>query len=168
MLIGSTIFWNTPQLFAAGASALTANVPALAPVAAAVVTLRGLGVGFNPGVCVACTTAVFKIVALCFFIGRLMSSGRLPRETPVVLSKLAFNVLLPTYMCTRVAATLNSTPLTLSLAALPVSAVMFVLLGGAVGTALTAAAAAIPGLYRKVWHSLDVPAVGRRSRRTSG
>ena len=38
----------------------------------------------------------------------------------MVLSKLAFNVLLPAYMCTRVAATLNSTPLTLSLAALPV------------------------------------------------
>ena len=92
-----------------------------------------LGVGFNPRVAVACTTATFKIVALCLIIGRLMRSNTLPRETPVVLSKLAFNVLLPAYMCTRVAATLHSTPLTLSLAALPVSAVLFVVLGGACG-----------------------------------
>jgi hypothetical protein len=33
-------------------------------------------------------------------------------------------VLLPSYLMTRVAATLHSTPLTLSLAALPVSAVL--------------------------------------------
>jgi hypothetical protein len=32
------------------------------------------------------------VVALCVVIGSLMRAGRLPRETPVVLSKLAFNV----------------------------------------------------------------------------
>jgi len=60
-------------------------------------TLQGLGVGFNAGVCAACTKATFKVVALCVVIGSLMRAGRLPRETPVVLSKLAFNVRLATY-----------------------------------------------------------------------
>ena len=75
-----------------------------------------------------------------------MRGGALPRETPVVLSKLAFNVLLPAYMCTRVALTLDATPLTLGLATLPLSAVAQVVVGGAVGAAFTAAANLVPQL----------------------
>ena len=97
--------------------------------------LRALGVGFNPGVAAACTTATFKVILLCVVVGRLMRGGALPRETPVVLSKLAFNVLLPTYMCTRVAQTLDATPLTLGWRVLPVSAVAQVVVGGTVGAA---------------------------------
>ena len=47
---------------------------------------------------------------------RCFQSQRTVRPSSEVLSKLAFNVLLPSYLMTRVAATLNSTPLTLSLA----------------------------------------------------
>ena len=115
----AVLVWNLPQALVGGGffHALASYVPALAPIAHAIGKFAHLGVGFNPRVAIACTTATFKIVALCVIIGRLMRSNTLPRETPVVLSKLAFNVLLPAYMCTRVAATLNSTPLTLSLAA---------------------------------------------------
>ena len=158
-LVGSVLIWNVPKCVAHLGGFLANAFPGLGPVVAAVKALRGMGVGFNPGVCAACTTATFKIVALCVVVGRLMRAGKLPRDTPVVLSKLAFNLLLPTYMCTRVAATLNSTPLTLSLAALPVSAVLFVLLGGALGAVIVKTAAAVPGWYKqKRWHPTESPA----------
>ena len=101
--------WNLPQMVSGTGffHLIAERVPALEPIASAVGKFAHLGVGFNPGVAAACTTATFKIVALCFIIGNLMRTNTLPRETPVVLSKLAFNVLLPCYMCTRVAATLE-------------------------------------------------------------
>ena len=146
--------WNLPQMISGTGffHLIAERVPALEPIASAVGKFAHLGVGFNPGVAAACTTATFKIVALCFIIGNLMRTNTLPRETPVVLSKLAFNVLLPCYMCTRVAATLNSTPLTLSLAALPVSAALFVILGGACGAALTWVCSVVPGVVRRTWY----------------
>ena len=70
---------------------------------------------------------------LCVVVARLIETERLPRETPVVLSKLAFNVCLPTYMCTKVAATLNTTPLTFGVGVLPVSAVAQVCVRGRSG-----------------------------------
>ena len=134
--------WHAPALVAA----LAPRVPILAALLDAFASLRALGVGFDAGVAAACTTATFKIVVLCVAVGRLMRGGALPRETPVVLSKLAFNVLLPAYMCTRVALTLDATPLTLGLATLPLSAVAQVVVGGAVGAAFTAAANLVPQL----------------------
>jgi hypothetical protein len=146
--------WNLPQMISGTGffHLIAERVPALEPIARAVGKFAHLGVGFNPGVAAACTTATFKIVALCFIIGNLMRTNTLPRETPVVLSKLAFNVLLPCYMCTRVAATLNTTPLTLSLAALPVSAALFVILAGACGAALTWVCSVVPGVVRRTWY----------------
>ena len=141
-------------------SAVAPAVPALAPVVDAFARLRALGVGFNPGVAAACTTATFKVILLCVVVGRLMRGGALPRETPVVLSKLAFNVLLPTYMCTRVAQTLDATPLTLGLATLPLSAVAQVVVGGTVGAALTAATSSIPGWIARAWHPVAAPSEG--------
>ena len=167
----AVLVWNLPQALAGGGffHALAPHVPALAPVADAIGKFAHLGVGFNPRVAVACTTATFKIVALCLIIGRLMRSNTLPRETPVVLSKLAFNVLLPAYMCTRVAATLHSTPLTLSLAALPVSAVLFVVLGGACGALMTWACSVIPGVVSRTWYpALLAGNVGETIARSAG
>ena len=42
----------------------------------------------------ACSTT-FKLVLLCGVISRLMKIQMLPKDTPVILSKVAFNVLLP-------------------------------------------------------------------------
>ena len=153
-LVLAVAVWNLPQMISCTGffHLIAERVPALEPIASAVGKFAHLGVGFNPGVAAACTTATFKIVSLCFIIGNLMRTNTLPRETPVVLSKLAFNVLLPCYMCTRVAATLNSTPLTLSLAALPVSAALFVILGGACGAALTWVCSVVPGVVRRTWY----------------
>lgn len=167
----AVLVWNLPQALVGGGffHALASYVPALAPIAHAIGKFAHLGVGFNPRVAIACTTATFKIVALCVIIGRLMRSNTLPRETPVVLSKLAFNVLLPAYMCTRVAATLNSTPLTLSLAALPVSAVLFVVLGGACGAAMTWALSVVPGVVSRTWYpALLAGNVGEQIARSAG
>lgn len=156
----SAILWCLPGACAACWSAIAPAVPALAPIVDAFARLRALGVGFNPGVAAACTTATFKVILLCVVVGRLMRRGALPRETPVVLSKLAFNVLLPTYMCTRVAQTLNATPLTLGLATLPLSAVAQVVVGGIVGAALTAATSSIPGWIARAWHPVAAPSAG--------
>ena len=156
----SAILWCLPGACASCWSAVAPAVPALAPVVDAFARLRALGVGFNPGVAAACTTATFKVILLCVVVGRLMRGGALPRETPVVLSKLAFNVLLPTYMCTRVAQTLDATPLTLGLATLPLSAVAQVVVGGTVGAALTAATSSIPGWIARAWHPVAAPSEG--------
>ena len=53
----------------------------------------------------ACSTT-FKLVLLCGVISRLMKIQMLPKDTPVILSKVAFNVLLPCLLCSKVAVTL--------------------------------------------------------------
>jgi predicted permease len=85
----------------------------------------------------ATSTATFKVVALCAVITGLMREGKLPLETPVVVSKLAFNVMLPAYLCTRVAATLYLSPLTKALAILPISAMAQVIFGSIIGVGVT-------------------------------
>ena len=54
-------------------------------------------VGLDLRIMRATSTATFKVVALCAVITGLMREGKLPLETPVVVSKLAFNVMLPAY-----------------------------------------------------------------------
>lgn len=94
-------------------------------------------VGLDLRILRATATATFKVVALCVVITSLMREGKLPLETPVVVSKLAFNVLLPAYLCTRVAATLYLSPLTKALAILPISAMAQVIVGSCIGVLVT-------------------------------
>ena len=97
-----------------------------------------------------------------------MRSNTLPRETPVVLSKLAFNVLLPAYMCTRVAATLHSTPSRLPRrAARQRRAVRRP--GGACGALMTWACSVIPGVVSRTWYpALLAGNVGETIARSAG
>ena len=143
--------WHAPSFFARFFNFVAARVPTMGAFRDAFVSFQTLGVGFNPLVAAACAAATFKIVLLCVVVKRLIETDRLPKETPVVLSKLAFNVCLPTYMCTRVAATLNATPLTLGLAILPVCAVAQVCFGGCMGAALMTCARLVPGLVARAW-----------------
>ena len=143
--------WHAPSFFARFFNFVAARVPAMGAFRDAFVSFQTLGVGFNPLVAAACAAATFKIVLLCVVVKRLIETDRLPKETPVVLSKLAFNVCLPTYMCTRVAATLNATPLTLGLAVLPVCAVAQVCFGGCMGALLMTCARSVPGLVARAW-----------------
>lgn len=94
-------------------------------------------VGLDLGIMRATSTATFKVVALCVLITGLMREGKLPLDTPVVVSKLAFNVMLPAYLCTRVAATLYLSPLTKALAVLPLSAMAQVIFGSMIGVVVT-------------------------------
>jgi len=143
--------WHAPSFFARFFNFVAARVPTMGAFRDAFVSFQTLGVGFNPLVAAACAAATFKIVLLCVVVKRLIETDRLPKETPVVLSKLAFNVCLPTYMCTRVAATLNATPLTLGLAILPVCAVAQVCFGGCMGALLMTCARMVPGLVARAW-----------------
>ena len=143
--------WYAPAFLSRAFAFFARRVPTIGHFVEASSALVGLGFEFNPLVAAACAAATFKIVLLCAVVARLIETRRLPKETPVVLSKLAFNVCLPTYMCTRVAATLNSTPLTLGLAVLPVCAVAQVLVGGTAGAILTVCARAVPGFVARAW-----------------
>ena len=143
--------WYAPAAATRVVAFFVARVPNFRVCVEAFESLLGLGVGFNPLVAAACAAATFKIVLLCVVVARLIEADRLPRETPVVLSKLAFNVCLPTYMCTRVAATLNTTPLTLGVGVLPVCAVAQVCVGGALGAILMTGLRAVPGFVARAW-----------------
>ena len=143
--------WYAPAVASRVIAFFVTRVPNFRVCVEAFESLLGLGVGFNPLVAAACAAATFKIMLLCVVVARLIEADRLPRETPVVLSKLAFNVCLPTYMCTRVAATLNTTPLTLGVAVLPVCAVAQVCVGGALGAILMTSLRAVPGFVARAW-----------------
>ena len=143
--------WYAPAAATRVVAFFVARVPNFRVCVEAFESLLGLGVGFNPLVAAACAAATFKIVLLCVVVARLIEADRLPRETPVVLSKLAFNVCLPTYMCTRVAATLNTTPLTFGVGVLPVCAVAQVCVGGALGAILMTGLRAVPGFVARAW-----------------
>lgn len=118
------------------------NVPLVAQVLAKVNPLfdgflNALSYGFNVPIFIKCSTAIFKICVLCVVVSKLILKKRLPLETPVVVSKLAFNVLLPCYLCTRVAGTLTKTPLNQSLMVLPFGALSQVIAGTICGVVLT-------------------------------
>ena len=143
--------WYAPAVASRICAFFVIHVPNFGVFTEAFESLLGLGVAFNPLVAAACAAATFKIVLLCVVVARLIETDRLPRETPVVLSKLAFNVCLPTYMCTKVAATLNTTPLTFGVGVLPVCAVAQVCVGGALGAILMTGLRAVPGFVARAW-----------------
>jgi len=130
------------------------NVPLVAQVLAKVNPLfdgflNALSYGFNVPIFIKCSTAIFKICVLCVVVSKLILKKRLPLETPVVVSKLAFNVLLPCYLCTRVAGTLTKTPLNQSLMVLPFGALSQVIAGTICGVLLTKLVVTMASLKKK-------------------
>ena len=130
------------------------NVPFVAQVLAKVNPLfsgflNALSYGFNVPIFIKCSTAIFKICVLCVVVSKLILKKRLPLETPVVVSKLAFNVLLPCYLCTRVAGTLTKTPLNQSLMVLPFGALSQVIAGTICGVVLTKLVVTMASLQKK-------------------
>jgi predicted permease len=111
--------------------------------------LNALSYGFNVPIFIKCSTAIFKICVLCVVVSKLILKKRLPLETPVVVSKLAFNVLLPCYLCTRVAGTLTKTPLNQSLMVLPFGALSQVIAGTICGVVLTKLVVTMASLQKK-------------------
>ena len=69
-------------------------------------TTRSILASFDAGALSSACSTTFKLVLLCGVISRLMKIQMLPRDTPVILSKVAFNVLLPCLLCSKVAVTL--------------------------------------------------------------
>ena len=78
--------------------------------------------------------AACKLVLICGLISWMTATERLPAETPVVLSKLAFNLVLPAFLCSKVATTMASPTATLSLAVLPLLAIVQVAAGALLGS----------------------------------
>lgn len=154
--------WYAPKMLSILFTITAHYVPLVQSLGNAFQTLTHLGIGFDTKVASACTAATFKIVVLCLVIAKLMKTETLTKETPVVLSKLAFAVCLPTYMCTRVAITLNTTPLTLGLAILPVCAAAQVMVGGAIGLCVSTLCKSIPGFVTQAWHGVLSPSESQR------
>ncbi|KAG0568183.1 hypothetical protein KC19_6G000700 [Ceratodon purpureus] len=75
-----------------------------------------------------------NLISLCSFVVWMQRSGQLSAETPVVLSQVAFRVLIPCFLMTKVAVTLASHP-TASLLFLPLGAIAQVLIGALLGKA---------------------------------
>ncbi|KAK9839222.1 hypothetical protein WJX81_002161 [Elliptochloris bilobata] len=76
--------------------------------------------------------AAFQLFLLCGFVGWLLHSGRIPDETAPVLSKVAFNALIPCMLFTKVGATLAARP-DPALLAIPLVAAAQVGIGAAAG-----------------------------------
>ena len=77
----------------------------------------------SSGVLQATVGATLKLFLVCGIVGALLHSGRLSDDTAPVLSKVAFNVMLPCMLFTKVATTLaNSTQR--SLLAVPLIALL--------------------------------------------
>ena len=111
--------------------------------------LNALSYGFNVPIFIKCSTAIFKICVLCVVVSKLILKKRLPLETPLVVSRLAFHVLLPCYLCTRVASTLTKTPLNQSLMVLPFGALSQVIAGTICGMMLTKIVVTMASLKKK-------------------
>ncbi|XP_024400515.1 uncharacterized protein [Physcomitrium patens] len=77
-------------------------------------------------------TSSLNLISLCLFVVWMQRSGQLPAETPVVLSQVAFRVLIPCFLMTKVAITLASQPAA-NLLFLPLVAIAQVLTGASLG-----------------------------------
>ncbi|CAD7701047.1 unnamed protein product [Ostreobium quekettii] len=86
----------------------------------------------KPGVLAATVSASCKLLAICAVVGYLMDTKRLPDSTPEVLSKLAFELLIPSLLFTKVVAALALKP-EASLLFIPVSAVALIVAGLCLG-----------------------------------
>ena len=58
------------------------------------------------GVVGACASASAQLLLVCGLVSGLSTAGRLPPETPKVLSKVAFEVCIPAFLLARVAGTM--------------------------------------------------------------
>ena len=112
--------------------------------------------------------AVAKLAAICYLVRRMNRAGRLPAGLPPALASLSFELLLPCFLFSRVAATLAAAPPGAGLLALPALAAAQVALGGALGAAVWSlvdgsAAAALRRAFaarwtRGRWHPTRRPA----------
>jgi len=99
------------------------------------------------GVLPATAAAALKIGFVCWFVGRLMASGKLPKETPQVLSRAAFHIFIPCTLAVNVAQIVARGGQELaSLAVVPVMAAAQVGVGLLLGSA---AAKVVDSLQRR-------------------
>ncbi|GAQ83988.1 hypothetical protein KFL_001720010 [Klebsormidium nitens] len=87
---------------------------------------------FNVGVLGATAGASLKLFTVCALVVWMQKSGRLPESTPAVLSQVAFRLLIPCFLMSKVAVTLYS-DFSPALLAVPVAAIVQILLGAGMG-----------------------------------
>lgn len=76
--------------------------------------------------------ASWKLFVMCLFVVVLVKNRLLPDSTAPVLSQVAFRIMIPCYMMTKVVVTLQQEP-SWSLMGLPILAVLQILLGALLG-----------------------------------
>ncbi|KAK9807714.1 hypothetical protein WJX72_007038 [[Myrmecia] bisecta] len=104
----------------------------------------------------ASVSATCKLIMICAFVGWLLHTDRLAPNTAPVLSKVAFALLIPCMLFSKVAATLSAQP-DPTLFAIPLAASLQVLVGVLLGTL---AAKVVEGSYSRKrtifgWHPLN-------------
>jgi hypothetical protein len=87
--------------------------------------------------------AVFKVILMCVMLMRFVRMGLIPKEAPVVLSKLAFNVTIPCMLLTSVGKTLSQADAIGAYLVVPLAAAALIFAGSALGW-LAAQWAALP------------------------
>ena len=89
----------------------------------------------DPGALSSACTTTYKLVLLCAVVSKLLKVNMLPKETPVVLSKVAFNLLLPCMLCSKVAVTLGEVQ-SLAMLSIPIVGLMQIFAGIFAGAVL--------------------------------
>ena len=84
--------------------------------------------------------AVAKLCLTCALVGHLLREGRLPPALPGVLSQLAYELLLPAFLLSRLATTLAAAPAGSGLWLLPALATLQIVSGAVLGCGLWALA----------------------------
>ncbi|GJP36574.1 hypothetical protein CLOM_g21065 [Closterium sp. NIES-68] len=127
---------NTPAVSPPAVAPATASADvsaaAAVPGAAAARAASLPAYGVNLAVLRASLGAAFKLCSVCAFIVWLMKANLLPKSTPAVLSQVAFRLMIPAFLMTKVAATLSVQPLA-SLAGLPLIAILQIICGAILG-----------------------------------
>ncbi|KAK3287369.1 hypothetical protein CYMTET_5116 [Cymbomonas tetramitiformis] len=131
------VVWGTPAQAASQAATSSNYVLELWSMAVETV-LEIVSEGTGLLVLKATAGAIFKILTFCIIVQWLLQSKRIPQETPVVLSKVAFQLLLPTFLCSKVARTLAFAEPGSLLGVIPLMAVGQVMLGLVLGQACAA------------------------------
>ena len=165
-----------PPLAPQARAELSSRVPLAAAAAAAAALAACCGARHAPPLLAALDVrvlgsslaAVAKLAAICYLVRRMTRAGRLPAGLPPALASLSFELLLPCFLFSRVAATLAAAPPGAGLLALPALAAAQVALGGALGAAVWSladggAAAALRRAFamrwtRGRWHPTRRPA----------
>eukprot|EP00850_Spirogloea_muscicola_P009187 SM000051S17547 [mRNA] locus=s51:194770:197972:+ [translate_table: standard] len=94
------------------------------------VSLTWSALRFDPGILRSTVGSSVKLFSLCAIVVWLQKTGKLPAATPSVLSQVAFQLLIPCFLMSKVSSTLAGQP-SAALLALPLAAV--VIIGAALG-----------------------------------